>query len=265
MRELIKQVQAHVPFRLLTTEHLDLVISEGINPEISFNCHDLENMAQFDYLAIAKRLREAERTVTFHAPFMDLRPGAIDPKIRQITKDRLRQVLDMAFYFHPLTVVCHASFDERYYVSGKQAWLDNSLETWNYFLPLAEEIKTVIVLENVYETGPDILADLLNRLQSPRIRFCFDVGHFNVFSQTPIETWLEKMASHLHQLHIHDNNGLADDHAPVGEGNFPFTNFFALLRERNLSPLITLEAHSLTGLWKTIENIGTLALLEKRH
>lgn len=265
MRELIKQVQVHMPFRFLATKYLDLVIRERINPEISFNYHDLENMAQFDYLAIAKRLREAELKVTFHAPFMDLRPGAIDPKIRQITQDRLRQTFDMAFYFHPLTVVCHASFDERYYVSGKQAWLDNSIETWSYFLPLAEAVKTVIVLENVYETEPGILVDLLSRLKSSRIRFCFDAGHFNVFSQTPLEAWMEKMAPYLYQLHLHDNRGFADDHAPVGAGNFPFTKFFTLLSERNLSPLITLESHSVDDLWKTLGNIRTLDLLEKSY
>jgi len=39
--------------------------------------------------------------VTFHAPFMDLRPGALDDKIRQASLDRIKEVLDLAPYFHP--------------------------------------------------------------------------------------------------------------------------------------------------------------------
>jgi sugar phosphate isomerase/epimerase len=150
MQEIIKNVQIHVPFRLLTTEHINLIIKERINPEISFNCKDLDTFTKSVYVEVAKRIAEAGLSVTLHAPFIDLRPGAIDPKIRQVTKDRLQQVFDLASYFHPLTVVCHPSFDERYYVSHKEAWLENSIETWNYFLPQAEATKTTIALENVY-------------------------------------------------------------------------------------------------------------------
>ncbi len=261
MRELIKGVQAHMPFRLLATKYLDLVVRERINPEISFNYLDLENMAQYDYWGIAKRLAEAELKVTFHGPFMDLRPGAIDPKIRQATKDRLQQAFELAAAFHPLSVVCHPSFDAKYYVSGKQLWLEKSIETWNHFLPLAENMNFIIALENVYETDPDMLAQLLGALNSPRIRFCFDTGHFNVFSRVPLETWLEILTPYLFQLHLHDNTGAADEHFPVGEGNFPFTNFFVLLRKLNISPLVTLESHSVEDLWKTLKNIEALALL----
>jgi sugar phosphate isomerase/epimerase len=261
MQKIIKNVQIHVPFRLLTTEHLSFVIKEKINPEISFNCKDFDTFTKPVFLEVAKRIVEAELSVTFHAPFIDLRPGAIDPKIRQVTKDRLQQVFDLVSYFHPLTVVCHPSFDERYYASHQQAWLENSIEIWNFFLPLVEETKTIIALENVYETDPAPLTKLLGALSSPRIRFCFDTGHCNFFSRAPYTTWIEAMDPYLCQLHIHDNSGSADDHAPVGEGNFPFTALFALLRERNLFPLVTLEPHSLADLWKTLQNIAMMDLL----
>jgi sugar phosphate isomerase/epimerase len=265
MQKIIKNVQIHVPFRLLTTEHLNLVIKERINPEISFNCKDLDTFTKPVFLAVAKRIAKAELSVTFHAPFIDLRPGAIDPKIRQVTKDRLQQVFDLAPYFHPVTVVCHPSFDERYYVSHKQAWLENSIETWTSFLPIIEETKTIIALENVYETTPAPLLKLLDALSSPRIRFCFDTGHCNFFSRTPFTTWIEAMGPYLYQLHIHDNSGSADDHAPVGEGNFPFAALFALLRERNLAPLVTLEPHSLDDLWKTVQNVKKMDLLSRTN
>jgi len=260
MQNIIKNVQIHVPYRLLTTEHLSFVIQEKINPEISFNCTDLETLKKSVFIEVAKRIAEAQLAVTFHAPFIDLRPGAIDPKIRQITKDRLQQVFDLVPYFHPLSVVCHPSFDERYYVSNQQAWLDNSIETWSYFLPQAEEGKTIIALENVYETDPTPLTRLLSALASPRIRFCFDTGHCNFFSRVPFAPWIEAMGPFLGQLHVHDNSGAADDHAPVGEGNFPFSSLFTLLRERNFAPLITLEPHTLADLWKTVQNIKMLDL-----
>lgn len=265
MREILKKVQAHIPFRLLTTEHLHIVIEEGINPEIGFNHFDLDNIKKSTAVDTAKRLSDAGLTVTLHAPFMDLRPGAADPKIRKTTIERLRQVFDLAPYFHPLTIVCHPSFDERYYVSSNRLWLANSIETWGHFLKPAEEIGTIIALENVYETEPELLKQLLAAFNSPCLRFCFDTGHFNVFSHTPLDIWMEKLASYLGQIHIHDNSGVADDHLPVGEGNFPFAKFFAMLHERNLSPVVTLEAHSENDLRQTIQNIKKMNLLNTTY
>lgn len=238
-----------------------MVLKEGINPEISFNHATLERYGKDDFRAVADALLEAHLTVTFHAPFLDLRPGAIDPKIRQVTIDRLNEVFDFIPYFRPRSVVCHPSFDKRYYVSGEKLWLQNSIDTWRRFEKRLEGTDTIIVLENVYETDPEQLFLLMSSLQSPRIRFCFDTGHCNVFSRTSLTEWMEKMALFIGQIHIHDNNGSADDHLPAGEGTFPFRDLFALLREREIDPIITLEAHSEGDLWRAVENVKAMDLL----
>ena len=261
MHEILKRVQVHIPFNILRDKLLPTVIKEGINPEIGFNYAVLDQVRGEDFLRVADSLREAGLTITFHAPFMDLRPGAIDPRIRQATRDRLHQVFDLVSSFRPRSVVCHPSFDERYYVSGEQIWLENSIETWGHFLNLAREMDTIIALENVYETGPHHLALLLGALTSERLRFCFDTGHFNVFSRTSLNVWIDKLASFLGQIHLHDNNGVADDHLPVGEGNFPFQDFFRMLQERGLNPIITLESHSEKDMWQMLRNIKVMGLV----
>ena len=50
-------------------------------------------------------LADAGLKVNFNAPFADLRPGALDDGIRQVSLDRIKQVLDLAPYFYPLKVV----------------------------------------------------------------------------------------------------------------------------------------------------------------
>ncbi|MDI6777452.1 MAG: sugar phosphate isomerase/epimerase family protein [Syntrophales bacterium] len=262
MHDILKRVQVHIPFNILRDKLLPTVIREGINPEIGFNYAVLDQVRREDFLRVADSLREAGLTITFHAPFMDLRPGAIDPRIRQVTRDRLRQVFDLVPFFRPRSVVCHPSFDERYYVSGEQMWLENSTETWEHFLTLAREMDTIITLENVYETGPHHLTLLLDTFTSNNhIRFCFDTGHFNVFSRMPLEVWIDKLAPCLGQIHLHDNNGVTDDHLPVGEGNFPFQSLFKMLQERDLDPIITLESHSEKDMWQMLRNIKAMGLL----
>ena len=255
MRGILKLVQVHMPFHFLRNQFLPLVIRERINPEISFNHFTLEHFRKDDFVSVADQLLEAGLTISFHAPFMDLRPGAIDPEIRKATTGRLQQVFDLVPYFRSISVVCHASFDKRYYVSNEHEWLENSIDTWKRFLAQATDMDTVIALENVYETDCHYLALLLNAFTSPHICACFDTGHFNVYSATPLEEWINGLGARIGQVHIHDNNGLLDEHLPVGEGNFPFHAFFEMIRKRKLKPVITLESHSEKQLWRMLENI----------
>ncbi len=263
MHDILKIVQVHMPFHSLRDQFLPMVIKERINPEISFYHSTLDSFGKEDYVRVADQLLEAGLKVTFHAPFMDLRPGAVDPKIRQVTIDRLNQVFDLVPYFRPLSVVCHASFDKRYYVSSEHIWLKNSIGTWKEFVARAEDMNTIIALENVYEGDCQLLLLLLDAFSSPHISFCFDTGHFNVFSTTTLEEWMDGIGHRIGQVHIHDNNGLADEHLPVGEGSFNFRQFFAMIREKVFNPIITLESHTERHLWQMLENIRAMNLLAR--
>ena len=264
MQDILKKVQIHLPFHMLRDRYLPMVLKERINPEISFNHETLDRFRPDDYRKVADTLLAAGLTTTIHAPFMDLRPGALDPKIRQATVDRLRQVFDLAPDFRPRSIVCHPSFDGRYYVTTEDQWLENSIATWQPFLKLAEEMDTLIALENVYETDPYLLKELLSSLRSPHICFCFDTGHFNVFAKAPLGDWISQLGSVTGQLHLHDNHGITDEHLPPGEGNFPFGDLLGKLRNLRRRPIITLEAHSEEHLWRSLKNIKTMKLLTER-
>ncbi len=261
MRDILKKIQVNMPFQQLRHQYLPAVLKEKINPEIGFNCQVLDSTRREDFREMAAILLEAELSITFHAPFMDLRPGALDPRIRQVTIDRLNQVFDLVHDFQPKAVVCHPSFDERYYVTTGPRWLENSVSTWGALSKTAKDAGTVIMLENVYETHPGYLRMLLDQINSPQIRFCLDTGHFNAFSKTDLGLWLEKLGPYVEELHLHDNDGSADDHLPVGRGNFPFPRLFAFLRERRMTPIITIEPHTEKNLWDTVAHIRETGLL----
>jgi len=262
MQHVLNHLQVHIPFDQLLQKHLDKVLRERINPEIAFNCAILERFADGDYAGVARQLCGPGRTVTFHGPFMDLRPGAIDPEVRRVSLGRFLRVFEIAGHYRPRTIVFHPSYDERYYVSSGRQWLENSIETWSRLVPLAEEIDTRIALENVYEPDPGWVGSLLDELPPDRVGFCFDTGHFNAFSRAPLEAWLERLGHRLVEIHLHDNRGALDEHLPVGEGTFPFERLFAVLRKRGLRPILTVEAHTEQNLSKTLENIESRGLLE---
>ena len=86
---------------------------------------------------------------------------------------------------------------------------------------------------------------------------CFDIGHWFLFSEVPIDEWLDAMGPYLRHLHLHDNTGKSDAHLPVGEGKIDFPRFFAALAQRSLAPSITLEAHKPRHLRRSSEAVRT--------
>ncbi|HOD29396.1 MAG TPA: sugar phosphate isomerase/epimerase family protein [Syntrophales bacterium] len=257
----LKHVQVHVPFPLLKEKLLPMVVREGVPPEIGLSHVALDGYSRADFAAVAERLAGEGLPVTLHAPFVDLRPGALDPEIRRVTAARLQQVFDLAPLFRPRSIVCHPSFDIRYYVTAERLWLEHSVETWRAFLPQAERMGTIIALENVYERDPHELERLLAALPPERVCCCFDTGHFNAFATTPLDRWIDALGDRIGQLHIHDNHGRTDEHLPVGEGTFPFAEFFRRLRELGRRPIITIEAHSEKNLWRAVKNLEDMNLL----
>ncbi len=260
MQDILEKVHIHMPFDLLPC-YQEMIIQKKMNLEIYFSHGVLNTLDIARCRNTAKLLIDFGIKITFHAPFMDLRPGALDDKIRNASVDRLRQVFDLVPYFHPLKIVCHPSFDRLYYVSCDEEWLNASTKTWLTLISMIDqEAKTKIALENVYEWEPSILRRLFENLDSERICFCFDTGHFNVFARTKLKVWLDELGKYLGHLHLHDNYGEKDEHLPVGNGTFPFQELFQTLREIKAEPTITLEAHAEAHLWQSLENIDKMRL-----
>jgi len=250
-----------MPFHLLP-EYQEMILQNKLNLEIYFNHLVLQSLDKSRCKEKAKILADAGLKINFHAPFMDLRPGALDDNIRQMSVDRIKQVLDLAPYFHPLKIVCHPAFDDRYYVDCDDLWLESSIKTWTELIALAKDAKTIIALENVYEKNPHILRRLFDALSSDSICFCFDTGHFNVFSFTPLNIWMQELGKYLGHLHLHDNHGKTDEHLPIGNGTFPFAELFQTIRAIGAKPTMTLEAHDQDALWESMNNIKNMNLLD---
>jgi len=262
MLDVIKRVHAHMPYHLLP-RYLSMILEQKLNLEIYFSHHTLRSLDPDECRQMAARLNDAGLKVTFHAPFVDLRPGALDERIRQVSMERIRQAFDLAPIFQPLKIVCHPSFDERYYVSCDDLWLENSARFWGELISVAKASNTIVALENVYEKEPGILRRLFEILSCDNLCFCFDTGHYNVFARSPLKLWMDQIGPYIGHLHLHDNFGRLDEHLPVGAATFPFDELFAALKSLGIKPTFTLEAHSQDHLWQSLKNVQEMKLLER--
>lgn len=269
---MLEGIQVNMPYRLLRENYMALVLEQRMNLEIGFDCCALDSFGYDDFRKTAEILLDRGIIVTFHAPFFDLRPGSLDRKVRDVTVERLGQVFELVPLFAPRSVVCHPAFDRRYYAAQEEAWLDNSIATFAPFVARAGDLGTTIMLENVYDDRPDELNLLLEGLGFPRrgtaqgnaagpVGICFDTGHWNAFSATPLEAWMDMLGPAIGEVHLHDNDGSADQHLPPGEGTFPFHDLLRMLALGGHRPILTIEPHSLEDFRKSLENLAAMGLL----
>ena len=154
-----------------------------------------------------------------HAPFAELIPCAIDPLVRQTAQHRFRQTLAAAQKLGIRQVVLHGGFIPHVYFP--EWYVEQSVLFWRDFL---QEVPPdfVLALENVMEPSPDTLVSIAAGVDDPRLGLCLDVGHANTcVSTTPPAEWIAPMAPYLRHVHLHNNLGDTDLHAPLGEGTVP--------------------------------------------
>ena len=172
-----------------------------------------------NYPATDKKTREAMRSVsrfTFHAPFSELCPAAIDPLVREVTRRRYRQAIELARSYGIEKIVIHAGFIPQGYYPE---WcVPQSVDFWKSFLAETEPSVT-ICLENVMESEADMLSALVGEVDDPRLRLCLDVGHACTRPDArPVEEWIDREAPYLSHVHLHNNDGRVDRHDPLGKG-----------------------------------------------
>jgi sugar phosphate isomerase/epimerase len=109
---------------------------------------------------------------------------------------------------------------------------------------MAEQMGVTLRLENMFLNTPEHIINVKKRLNSDAVKVCFDVGHFNVYSDKPLNMWLDAIETDLEEVHLHDNRGTEDDHLALGEGIIDFRTMTEGIAGRKTTPQFTIEMKS---------------------
>jgi sugar phosphate isomerase/epimerase len=249
-------LHVHIPF-VKFRDFFELIKKRRYDLEIYFPAPVLDQLERYDL----EKLRESldwGPSLTLHAPFVDINPGAMDPMVRSVTQMRFRQLLDAAAILKPRAAVFHAAYDRWRYSGRKDIWLENSVDTWRRVVDSASRIGMGVAVENVFDEDPEALAMLIEKIGSRDFGFCFDTGHMNLFSTVPMEQWFGALGKNILEVHLHDNDGTADSHWALGRGCVDFQEFFRLLRKHQPHPIYTIEAHDKDDVELSIAKVKTL-------
>lgn len=207
----------------------------GLGLEIAEFC-TAQNMdePENEWAIAARRNAASAARLVFHAPYNELFPCAIDPLARKLAAYRYRQALDLARELGAGKTVIHTAYTPNIYYD---VWhVSRGIEFWSEFVKELPE-DTVICLENVLETRPEPLLQILEGVDDPRLRCCLDVGHCSAYSDVDVFRWLELLAPHITHFHIHNNHGSVDEHLHLDEGAIDMEAF--LRRAEALCPEAT--------------------------
>lgn len=185
-----------------------------------------------------------------HGAFGDLCPGSFDPLVREITQKRVLQSLEVAGELNINDVIFHHGYVPN--TSYPEGWIRRSAEFWKGILQRTPE-RTRLHLENHLEDTPETIKRLVDVVNSPRLRICFDIGHAHAFSKTSVTEWVETLRSRISYLHIHDNNGKKDEHLAIGDGCIPIRKVLDAMETQSNEALWALEAGKQDGLVRSLE------------
>ena len=180
---------------------------------------------------------------TLHGAFYDICINSQDSKIAELSKYRIEQSMEIAQELQIKGVILHTNIIPGFNIAS---YVDGWLESNESFLrKILNEYKDInIYMENMFDTSPDILAELARRMKDVEsFGICFDVAHGNI-SPTPMEEWFEKLAPYIKHLHINDNDGISDLHRPVGKGKLDWNKFKEQIRQNSIESSILVEVSS---------------------
>ncbi len=142
----------------------------------------------------------------------------------------VRKCIEITGYLGCPRIVIHPIFDgnARRPVLTKQEEYKLNIEFYSSLIPLLKKHHVICCLENmfmgdwktkkiyatccsnIHETIRYI--DELNAIAGEKLfGFCLDIGHLLLVGQDPCY-WIEELGDKLEALHVHDNNGVDDNH-----------------------------------------------------
>ncbi len=217
---------------LCDTDHLDAVVPL---------CHTyqcgLEVQAFYDpeLLNHTPDAVQKHRTVltaihgqALHGPYGDLCAGSFDPLVRDVARQRFRWAHDRARELSIPDIVLHHG-----YVPGTSPptrWLPRWVAFWKELL--STTTPTIrFHLENMLERDPTLLVEVITSLESDQVDVCLDVGHVHCHGTGSVVEWIVKLGSFIGYVHLHDNDGTADQHRGFGLGTLPLLDVCCALQE----------------------------------
>ena len=174
---------------------------------------------------------------SMHAPWWGANDLWVDNKIGQVFMEEILELVKVCSFYKIPALILHPEHKNETEYAGLPDKFDIGLYRIKNITAEAERLNVNIAIENMCR--PEYLDCIFLNIDSKRLGFCFDSGHWNVFM--PDIDLLNLYGNRLMALHLHDNNGKEDWHALPLSGNINWNNVADNLKKMKYNGAISLE------------------------
>ncbi len=218
---------------------------------------------EFDALKSVKEVQqEYNLNFSIHAPFPPpkhqfiLNPASLHPPTLKKTNQCIKKSIEAANELNATIVGIHPGFiayptlsldktKPKHFVNYNDAF-STAVSSFEEYCDYASSYNIKILIENLdfYHEGymfvkEEEFLNVFKTIKAKNLGFLLDLGHLNYTAHKlhklnlnyPLN-FIKKLKNFTQMVHIHDNDGLYDQHLPPGDGNIEFEKYLKIFREK---------------------------------
>jgi len=227
-------------YNLLPQERMRLIKAAGFSGIIGYMWTD-----RFDsgYKSFPEYAKNAGLYIeNMHGPWAGANELWTDTLSGQNFMEEILENIKICSVFEIPTLVMHLECKYGTEYAELPETFDIGIERWKRIINVAERLNINIAIENM--ARPEYLDCIFKNIQSERLGFCFDSGHWNLLM--PEVDLLALYGDKLMALHLNDNDGQEDMHSLPFAGNIDWDDIKEKLKAADYKGNIALEVGNAT-------------------
>ncbi|NLY45471.1 MAG: sugar phosphate isomerase/epimerase [Tissierella sp.] len=190
------------------------------------------------------------KIASIHGPYKDLCLGSSDKLIKSATMARFEYTYQISRLLGCPNIILHHGYIPG--TSYPSSWVKRAKSFFYEFL-YNKNHNINIHIENQFERTPDLLSEVVYTVNDSRLKICLDVGHANCNSKTSVIDWIEQLNDKISFVHLHNNNGLTDQHLDFTNGTINFKEICFALEKHAPNCIWGIETNNLDDTEKSIQ------------
>lgn len=196
----------------------------------------------------ALRAWRAEHALSYfiHTPVGRVQLGALDPDLRQASLAEGGRAIELAAQVGARLITVHPTPSAACWPGCASEVKELEHQALQRLCVAAAAQGVTVAPENMPpgDAFPASCSDfsgfwsLLEQI--PSLGVTLDVGHAHV-ARVPLADIVQRLGRRLHHIHVHDNDGTADQHRPVGHGTVDWRALLAALGDIGYAGFLELE------------------------
>lgn len=245
-----------IPDRNNLADSIEIAEKYGTGFEYNdfFNPSVLDSKKKVDKIIEEYKSVQLPEYCTSHGAFFDVIPFSLDERIKEISDLRIQQSIAAAEKVGARAVVFHTNYNP---FLNSESYINSFIETnaayWGGVLKQHRNIS--IYLENMFDTSPDIMERIAERLcTNENFGICLDYAHASLSPIHP-KSWAMTLGKYVKHVHINDNDCISDLHLAWGAGKIDTMEFYRCYEKYMSDATILVETNAKENIIASLEKL----------